>query len=380
MKKDKTCKLNLVKLVKCSFSNINSNGNDNDKQNNNNQFSKSNITFNKDSENISNTNNTNKSNNKYNPELIDNKAKSINIIDSLPEKIQLLLKLGRYDRPIGTLLLFWPCAWGTTLGALTLNITLAKFISMYFVGSMLMRSSGCIINDMWDRNIDKQVERTKERPLASGKITMLEASIFLSLHLSASLYILLQLPYISIISGLAIMPLVCIYPFIKRVTFFPQLILGFCFNSGIVICFPSLTNTINLGICIPFYLGGVLWTLIYDTIYAHMDKEDDKLINVKSTALYFNDNTKKFLMIFLAAIMALFYYSLNKKNKLDNATKSLLVISTFFQVYEIKKVDLNSPLSCLKSFKRNNIFGLLIFLACIANMYDMKGEEAIINH
>ena len=255
------------------------------------------------------------SNKKYNPELLDEQNKKINLINRLPDKISELLKLGRYDRPIGTLLLYWPCAWGTTIGALSINIALWKYISIYFIGAMIMRSSGCIINDMWDRNIDKSVERTKSRPLASGKITLVEASIFLSFQLAISLNILLQLPIISIISGLAIMPLVCIYPFMKRVTFFPQLILGFCFNSGAIICYPTLSlgNNLDLSIALPLYLGGILWTLIYDTIYAHMDKEDDALVGVKSTALFFGDKTKIVSIFLVVAVVMLFYYSLNRK-------------------------------------------------------------------
>lgn len=312
---------------------------------------------------------TNSKDSKYNPEELDRKTKKVKLFEKFPERIQLYLKLGRYDRPIGYMLLFWPCAWGLTLGAPVIDLEYVKYLGLFFSGSVLMRSAGCIINDMWDKDLDKQVIRCQDRPLVSGKITNKQAFVFLSAHLTLSLGILLQLPLSSIIAGLAIMPIVCIYPFMKRVTNFPQFFLGLAFNSGIIVAFPTIIKAIDFGTVLPFYLGGVIWTLIYDTIYAHMDKQDDKQINIKSTALYLGENTKLILTILAFLMIGLFYYTYSDKFKTNSNKIAFftLVISLLFQLISLYSVNLNSPLSCLKHFKANTHFGLLIFLYCLFN-------------
>jgi 4-hydroxybenzoate polyprenyltransferase len=305
-----------------------------------------------------------------NPEKEDKESQRLRIIERLPNKIQNYLKLGRYDRPVGYMLLFWPCSWGLTLGAPAFDYEFYKILALFFSGSVLMRASGCIINDMWDKDIDRKVIRSQDRPLACGKIKIKEAGLFLGGHLLLSLGILLQLPKYSIIAGLGVMPIVCIYPYMKRVTYFPQLFLGLAFNSGIIVGLPSITGLLNLPVLIPLYFSGILWTLIYDTIYAHMDKLDDKEIDVKSTALYFGDQTKLFLLLFACIMMSLFTLSLkkaSKENKIHSNSKILLLISTIFQLFSIFKVNLDCPKSCLKHFKLNSYFGLLIFLAFIVN-------------
>jgi len=297
--------------------------------------------------------------NRFNPEHIDHSNKTIKIIDKFPNKIQQYLKLGRFDRPVGYLLLFLPCTWGLTLSS-PISLLYIKYISLTFFGSMLMRSSGCIINDMWDREIDKKVIRSKDRPLASGQISMIEASIFLSTKLAISLYILLQFPIQSIIYGFGIMPIVCTYPYMKRITYMPQFFLGLCFNSGVIICY-SIFNPID-GTAILFYLGGVVWTIIYDTIYAHMDKLDDKNIGVKSTALLFNERTKLILVGLTIFMTGLFFYGLNSR-----LAKNTTLIAGLLEIIYIFKVNLDCPLFCLKYFKSNINIGLLILLACFLN-------------
>jgi 4-hydroxybenzoate polyprenyltransferase len=309
-------------------------------------------------------------NNRENPEKLDRESQRVRLIEKLPEKIQNYLKLGRYDRPVGYLLLFWPCSWGLTLGAPLFNYEFFKILTLFFSGSVLMRASGCIINDIWDREIDSKVIRSRDRPLACGKINIKQAGVFLSGHLLLSLCILLQLPKYSIIAGLGIIPIVCIYPYMKRVTYFPQLFLGLAFNSGIFVGIPSITGLLNLPVLIPLYTAGILWTLIYDTIYAHMDKIDDREINVKSTALYFGEQTKLFLLFFAFLMTGLFTLSLktaSKNNKINYTSGLFLFFSSAFQLFSIYKVNLDCPKSCLKHFKLNSYFGLLIFFACITN-------------
>ena len=313
---------------------------------------------------------------RYNPEKLDKEKQKLKLVDRFPETIQLYLKLGRYDRPVGSMLLFWPCTWGLTLGAPGLSILYFKCMALYFSGSVLMRSSGCIINDMWDKDIDSKVIRSKDRPLANNKITYKQASIFLSGHLAISLWILLQLPLNSIVAGLGVMPIVCIYPYMKRVTYFPQFFLGLAFNSGIIVGLASISGVIPIDVAIPLYSAGIIWTLIYDTVYAHMDKEDDKKIDVKSTAIYFGDKSKYYFVIFTIIMMYLFHIAIrnsNKDGKLSRyrlVTYGLLVIGFLFQLNSIYKVNFKSPLSCLKHFKANSWFGLIIFLACFASLLD----------
>ena len=244
-----------------------------------------------------------------------------------------------------------------------------------------MRSSGCIINDMWDKDIDKNVIRSQDRPLASGKISQIGAFIFLAAHLVPSLWVLSQLPIYSIIAGLAIMPVVIFYPYMKRITHFPQLCLGFAFNSGVIVGLAASTGTINPYIAVPLYSAGILWTLIYDTIYAHMDKLDDINIKVKSTAIYFGKNTKLILFFLNIIMMTLFYMAIfnfqknrNKnKAKLSKSTIFFLSTATLFQIYMIYAVKLNSPTSCLKYFKANAYFGMIIFATCVSsNIYSNK--------
>lgn len=339
-----------------------------------------------------------KNNPNYNPEIPDAEKKLFRVIDRLPERAQQFLKLGRYDRPIGYLLLFYPCAWGLTLGATSMGLVYLKYMSLFYAGSVLMRSSGCIINDMWDKSLDKQVTRCQSRPIAAEKISYKEAALFLSAHLTASLWILLQLPISSIIAGFSVMPLVCIYPYMKRVTHFPQFFLGLAFNSGVIVCYPAMSGLIDWSVVLPVYFAGVCWTMIYDTIYAHMDKTDDVKINVKSTAIYFDEHTKWALAFFSIIMIGLLYYGINRQNKedkdkhnyieseltrihTDNITSDnnidtnsraniLLAVCAMFQFYSIYKVNLNSPTSCLKMFKANHYFGLLVFAAVAISKYN----------
>ena len=336
----------------------------------------------------------------YNPEILDQKNSNFHILQKFPTKIQHYLKIGRYDKPIGYLLLFYPCAWGVTLGAPFLDLNYLFYLSLFFSGSVLMRSSGCIINDMWDRDIDKFVERSKTRPLASGDLTMNQAAVFLSVHLVLSLGILIKLPYYSIFAGLGIMPIVCIYPFMKRVTYFPQVFLGAAFNSGIIVGYPVLINTMHPGLILPFYVAGIFWTLIYDTIYAHMDKTDDIKINVKSTALFFKEKTKKVLYILnffmiLAFILGIRKYRENRNEIQEKDDKDeindydikyfyelkisfsdcIILLAGLYQIYLIKGVNLNDPMSCLKCFKKNSYFGLLILAGIIAVYFEEEKKR-----
>jgi len=278
------------------------------------------------------------------------------------EKFQIFIQLTRLNKPIGFLLLFWPCVWGLTLAYYFSGETnlYLKHILLFFLGSVLMRSAGCIFNDIVDRDLDKKVQRTRERPIASGKISVPKAFVYLVFLCLVALLILLQFNWLTIILGLSSMTLVFTYPFMKRITYWPQLFLGLTFNWGIIIGWTSLTNDISIEPII-LYLSAIFWTLGYDTIYGIQDIDDDEIVGIKSTSIKFKNNVK----IFVGICYSLFVLCILILGLLMEIDKYLLALSTFFilsLIYQIKIFKTDSPTSCLFCFKINNLTGLLVFL------------------
>ena len=278
------------------------------------------------------------------------------------EKFKIFIQLTRLNRPIGFLLLFWPCVWGLTLayyfsGTTTLYI---KYILLFFLGSVLMRSAGCIFNDIIDRDLDKKVQRTKERPIASGKISISEAFIYIVFLCLIALLILLQFNLLTILLGISSMTFAFAYPFMKRITYWPQLFLGLTFNWGIIMGWTSIINSLSIE---PFilYLAAIFWTLGYDTIYGLQDIHDDEIIGIKSTAIKFKNNVKVFVgTCYILCTLCILTLSL-----LMEINKYSLLLSIFFilsLIYQVKIFKSNSPKSCLSCFKMNNFTGLFIFL------------------
>mmetsp|Transcript_13026 Transcript_13026/g.21340 ORF Transcript_13026/g.21340 Transcript_13026/m.21340 type:complete len:354 (+) Transcript_13026:861-1922(+) len=221
-------------------------------------------------------------------------------VDSLAEgKAKHYLKLVRIDRPIGVWLLMLPGWWSIALASPPGHLPDLKLLATFGVGALVMRSAGCTINDMWDRDLDAKVARTASRPIASGKISRREALYFLAVQLSTGLAILLSLNLYSIVFGAASLLLVVAYPLMKRLTYWPQLFLGLTFNWGALLGWPAVMGSSEWIITLPLYAAGVSWTLIYDTIYAHQDKIDDALVGIKSTALRFGSATDVWLKGFL---------------------------------------------------------------------------------
>ena len=278
------------------------------------------------------------------------------------EKFQIFIQLTRLNKPIGFLLLFWPCAWGLTLAHYYSGETILyiKYIILFFLGAVLMRSAGCIFNDIVDRNFDKKVQRTKERPIASGKVTIVEAFIYIILLCAIALLILLQFNLLTITLGMGSMILAFTYPFMKRITYWPQLFLGLTFNWGIVMGWSSLMNNISIEPII-LYLSAIFWTLGYDTIYGLQDIQDDEMIGVKSTSIKFKNNVKIFvgtcysLCVFLILIM-FFVMEINKYLLL------LIIPFIFSFFYQVRIFHTFNSESCLRAFKNNNLTGLLIFI------------------
>ena len=278
------------------------------------------------------------------------------------EKIQTLIQLTRLNKPIGFLLLFWPCVWGLTLGYYFNSETTLylKHIVLFFLGSVLMRSAGCIFNDIVDRDFDKKVERTRKRPIAAGKISVLESFIYMIFICLVAFFILLQFNLLTIVLGISSMFLAFTYPFMKRITYWPQLFLGLTFNWGIIMGWTSLTNTISIEPLV-LYLSAIFWTLGYDTIYGLQDILDDEIIGIKSTSIKFKNNVKIFVgtCYSLCVLLILIMFFMMQINKY----LLLLTIPFIFSfIYQIKICKISNPESCLVAFKNNNLTGLLIFI------------------
>ena len=279
------------------------------------------------------------------------------------DQIKLFLELTRFKRPIGYMLLFWPCAWGLTLAYdFSNDLKLYLFyLILFFLGSVLMRSAGCIINDIVDREFDKKVSRTKDRPIASGKISVKLGLIYATILCFLALLVLINFNYLTIILAFCSMPLAFTYPLMKRYTYWPQLFLGITFNYGLLLGWTSIENSINL-IPIILYFGAIFWTLGYDTIYGFQDIKDDEIVGVKSTSIKFKSDPKKFLFIsyslFLASLV-LIGVLMNFKN-----IYFLFMLLPIYHLlaFQIKKLDPSVPNDCLLKFKSNNFFGFLVLI------------------
>jgi len=278
------------------------------------------------------------------------------------QKLNLFIELTRLKKPIGYMLLFWPCLWGLTIaydftGEL---LNFYKYLIFFLAGAILMRSAGCIINDISDRNFDKKIERTKFRPIASGKISTKLALFYASTLCLLALLILINFNSFTIVLAICSIPLAFTYPLMKRFTYWPQLYLGITFNYGIILGWTSINPEIDIKPLI-FYFGAIFWTLGYDTIYGFQDIKDDEIIGVKSTSILFKNNSKMFLNI-VFFLFVVFYLTMGFLMKLNLAffILSIIPISHLF-LYQIKKFDPLNPEICLSTFKSNNLFGLIIF-------------------
>ena len=281
---------------------------------------------------------------------------------------KLFLDLIRIKKPIGIMLLFWPCSWGLTL-INDFSIGYSQYILYliyFFLGATLMRSAGCIVNDILDRKYDILVERTKNRPIASGDISVSLSLVYVIILCSLAFLILIQFNFITILLGLASMPFAFSYPLMKRYTYWPQLFLGFTFNYGIIMAWFSIKPEFSY-IPIIFYIGAIFWTLAYDTIYGFQDIKDDEIIGVKSTSIKFKKNPK--LLIFICYLIFIlmqiisgilmefnYYYYIG-----------ILIIILHLLFFQLLKLDFTNPSSCLKKFKSNNFLGLLVFINILVN-------------
>ena len=277
-------------------------------------------------------------------------------------QINLFIELTRLKRPIGFMLLFWPCLWGLTL-VYDFNSNLFNYFfysALFLSGSILMRSAGCIVNDIADKNFDQKVERTKNRPLASGKVSVKLASTYALMLCGIAFLVLINFNKLTILMALISMPLAFTYPLMKRITYWPQLFLGITFNYGLVLAWISISGEISI-IPIIFYLGAIFWTLGYDTIYGFQDIRDDEIIGVKSTSIKFKNDPKKFLLIsYCIFIISLFLIGILMNFKMYYFLFMIVPILHLL-VFQISRLNTNLSLDCLIKFKSNNILGLIIF-------------------
>jgi len=277
------------------------------------------------------------------------------------KQLNLFIELIRLKKPTGFMLLFWPCTWGLTVAYdFSNNVNFYIFyLILFFLGSILMRSAGCIINDISDKEFDKRVKRTKDRPIASGKISIKLGLFYTAILCLFAFLILINFNWLTIIVAISFMPLAFTYPLMKRITYWPQLFLGITYNIGLILGWVSIKNNLDL-IPIIFYIGAIFWTLGYDTIYGFQDIKDDERIGIKSTSIKFKNNAKKFLItcysFFIISILATGYL-------MDFNTFfyiGLILIFTHLFLYQIKLFNSKDTNSCLKIFKSNNLIGILI--------------------
>ena len=302
-------------------------------------------------------------------------AVSGNWVDArAPEAAKPYFKLSRFDRPIGSWLLLWPCLWSLAFAAGETSLFRwpglhhaplpdPVLMALFFVGAFVMRGAGCTLNDIADRNFDGKVERTALRPIPSGQVSVRQAVLWMCGQALVGLCVLLTFNPFAIYVGIASLAIVAIYPFMKRFTYWPQFVLGLAFNWGALLGWAAVTGELSAA-AFALYAAGIAWTLGYDTIYAHQDKEDDIMIGVKSTALRFGSTTKRWLWVFYAitltgmaacgwivSLSGFFYVG--------------LLVAAAHLIWQIVDVDIDNSADCLAKFKSNHPFGLIVLIAII---------------
>ena len=275
--------------------------------------------------------------------------------------LKIFIDLTRLNKPIGFLLLFWPCSWGLTYAyGFDKNLnTYLYYLLLFFLGSILMRSAGCIFNDIVDKDFDKKVNRTKLRPIPSGKISVKLSMIYVLILCLISFLILIQFNLKTIYLGLGSMILAFSYPYMKRITYWPQLFLGLTFNWGLVMAYTSILDQLSIEVFL-LYLSAIFWTLGYDTIYGVQDIVDDEIIGVKSTAIKFKGNIKFFVGIcyLITFLLIIFIF---KNNIGVNFSSFFIFMFSLSLIYQIKIFN-DNPVNCLKAFKINNFSGIFMFI------------------
>jgi 4-hydroxybenzoate polyprenyltransferase len=281
----------------------------------------------------------------------------------VPATLRPYCRLARMDRPIGTWLLLFPGWWSIALAAPPGGNPSLRLLLLFAIGALAMRGAGCTVNDMVDRNIDRRVTRTAGRPIASGAISLFRAALFLALQLLVGLVVLLQLSPLAIELGIASLALIVTYPFMKRVTYWPQAFLGLTFNWGALMGYAAARGKLDAAPLL-LYAAGIAWTLVYDTIYAHQDKDDDALIGVRSTALKFGAASRRWLAVFGAAMLLLLAATILAARLGPLAWLGLLGVA-FHLAWQVGNVDFDDPADCLAKFQANRWIGWILLFAIL---------------
>src|SRR5499426_2998613 len=288
-----------------------------------------------------------------------------NWVDSLePPFSRPYLRLARLDRPIGSWLLLMPCWWSVGLaGMRSGHFPSLWHIILFFIGAFAMRGAGCTWNDLVDRNLDGLVERTRSRPIPSKQVTIAQATAFMIAQASAGLLVLIQFNRFTVITGIASLLVVAIYPFMKRITYWPQIFLGLAFSWGALMGWPAEFGRLDWPTLV-LYAGSICWVIGYDTIYAHQDREDDLLIGIKSTALLFRERTKPVLVLFYA--LAVLFIALAGWSAGAGLVFALgLLAFAAHLAWQIARLDVDDPVNCLVVFKSNRDAGLILFAGLV---------------
>ena len=283
----------------------------------------------------------------------------------LPENLRPYARLMRLDRPIGTWLLLLPCWWAVALASDSLPDL--WLMTLFAAGALIMRGAGCVVNDVYDRDFDKKVDRTQTRPLASGQLALWQALIFLAALLLLGFLVLLQFNMFTVWLGVASLALVFTYPLAKRITWWPQFVLGLAFNWGALMGWSAVRGSIEWPAMV-LYVGGIFWTLGYDTIYAHQDKNDDILIGIKSLALRLGDSSKKWITVFFASAITLFLLS-GAMAEQGAGYYILMIAAVSHATWQLSGWNTDDPANCLRRFRSNRDFGLIVLVAIIAGKF-----------
>jgi 4-hydroxybenzoate polyprenyltransferase len=277
------------------------------------------------------------------------------------------LRLSRLDRPIGSWLLLMPCWWSAALAAGVAHDTsqLLRTLALFFVGAFVMRGAGCTWNDITDRDLDALVERTRSRPIPAGQVSVPQAATFLVAQVLIGLMVLLQFNRFAVATGVASLVIVAVYPFMKRITWWPQIVLGLAFSWGALMGFAATLGRID-ATALLLYVGSIAWVIGYDTIYAHQDAEDDALIGIKSTALLFGARTHQALMVFYGLAVVLIGGALALAGVRWAAWIGLAAYAAHL-VWQIRRLEISDPALCLRIFKSNRDAGLLLFAGLLAD-------------
>lgn len=280
-----------------------------------------------------------------------------------PHTLRPYLRLARLDRPIGTWLLLLPCWWSIALASQ--GWPDPWLLVLFALGAIVMRGAGCTLNDIVDRDIDGRVARTADRPIPSGAISVANAAAFFAIQCLIGLAVLMQFNAFAIWVGVASLGLIVVYPFMKRITYWPQAVLGLAFNWGALLGWSAVRGELGAA-PIALYAGGIFWTLAYDTIYAHQDKTDDLVVGVKSSALRLGEATRPWLFAFFTAALVLIATAAVLAHAASWPSFAVLAVAAGHAVRQATTVDLDNAADCLRTFRSNRDFGLIVFAALVA--------------